>query len=39
MNLVGMAVQALDGTKIAAASSGRGGFDRAHLEKLLSGLD
>jgi transposase len=39
MNLVGMAVQALDGTKIAAASSGRGGFDRAHLAKLLSRLD
>ena len=39
MNLVGMAVQAVDGTKIAAAASGRGGFDRAHLEKLLSGLD
>lgn len=39
MNLVGLAVQALDGTKIAAASSGRGVFDRAHLEKLLSGLD
>src|SRR3954465_11285165 len=30
MNLVGLAVQALDGTKIAAAASGRGGFDRAH---------
>lgn len=39
MNLVGLAVQALDGTKIAAAASGRGGFDRAHLEKLLSRWD
>jgi transposase len=39
MNLVGLAVQALDGTKIAAASSGRGVFDRVHLEKLLSRLD
>lgn len=39
MDLVGLAVQALDGTKIAAASSGRGGFDRAQLEKLLAQLD
>lgn len=39
MNLVGLAVQALDGTKIAAAASGRGGYDRAHLEKLLGRLD
>lgn len=39
MNLVGLAVQALDGTKIAAAASGRGGYDQAHLEKLLSRLD
>lgn len=39
MNLVGLAVQALDGTKIAAVASGRGGFDRAHLEKLLQGLE
>lgn len=39
MELIGLAVQALDGTKIAAACSGRGGFDRAHLEKLLQGLD
>jgi transposase len=39
LNLVGLAVQALDGTKIAAASSGRGGFDRAHLLKLCARLD
>ncbi|MES2697652.1 MAG: transposase [Verrucomicrobiota bacterium] len=39
MNLVGLAVQALDGTKIMAAASGRGGFDRAHLQKLLARLD
>jgi transposase len=39
MQLVGLAVQALDGTKIAAACSGRGGYDRKHLEKLLSRLD
>jgi transposase len=39
MDLVGLAVQALDGTKIAAASSGRGVFDRAHLEQRLERLD
>src|SRR5204863_6114765 len=39
LNLVGLAVQALDGTKIAAAASGRGGFDLAHLQKLLARLD
>jgi transposase len=39
LNLVGLAVQALDGTKIAAVASGRGGFDRAHLHKLLARLD
>lgn len=39
MGLVGLAVQALDGTKIAAASSGRGVFDQAQLKKLLEQLD
>lgn len=39
MDLVGLAVQALDGTKIAAASSGRGGFNQEQLEKLLARLD
>lgn len=39
LQLVGMVVQALDGTKITAACSGRGGFDQAHLEKLLARLD
>jgi hypothetical protein len=39
MGLVGFAVQAVDGTKIAAASSGRGGFNQAHLEKLLARLE
>jgi transposase len=39
MNLVGLVVQALDGTKIAAAASGRGVFDRAHLQKLLSRVE
>jgi transposase len=39
LNLVGLAVQALDGTKIAAAASGHGGFDRRHLQKLLARLD
>src|SRR5436190_219897 len=39
LNLVGLAVQALGGTKIMAASSGRGGFGRAHLEKLRARLE
>lgn len=39
LKLVGLVAQALDGTKIMAACSGRGGFDRAHLEKLLARLD
>ena len=39
LKLVGMAVQAIDGTKIQAACSGRGGFDRVQLEKLLMTLD
>lgn len=39
LKLVGLVVQALDGTKIMAACSGRGGFDQAHLEKLLARLD
>ena len=39
LDLVGLAVQALDGTKIAAASSGRGGFDRTQLTKLLARLE
>lgn len=39
MELIGLAVQALDGTKITAAASGRGGFNQSHLEKLLARLD
>lgn len=39
LNLVGLVVQAVDGTKIMAASSGRGGFGRKELEKLLQRLD
>jgi len=39
LELVGMAVQAVDGTKIMAASRGRGGFDREQLEKLLAQLE
>lgn len=39
VGLVGMAVQAVDGTKIQAACSGRGGYDRAQLEKLLQEVD
>ena len=39
LQLVGLAVQAIDGTKIQAACSGRGGYDRAQLEKLLGELE
>lgn len=39
LDLLGLVTQALDGTKIMAASSGRGGFDQKHLEKLLARLD
>lgn len=39
LDLVGLAVQAVDGTKIMAACSGRGGFNREELEKLLAQLD
>lgn len=39
LGLLGLVVQALDGTKLQAACSGRGGFDQAHLEKLLARLD
>jgi len=39
LDLVGFAVQAVDGTKIMAACSGRGGFDQAQLEELLQRLD
>lgn len=39
MDLVGLAVQALDGTKIMAVCSGRGSFDKAHLEKLLGRIE
>jgi len=36
---VGLALQALDGTKIEAAASGYSGWSREHMEKLLSALD
>jgi transposase len=39
MNLVGLVLQAVDGTRIAAACSSRGRFDRKHLEELLGKLD
>jgi transposase len=39
MKLVGLVVQALDGTKIAAVASGRGGYDHEHLQKLLVRLE
>jgi transposase len=39
LNLVGMVLEAVDGTKIQAACSGRGGYDQAGLEKLLARLD
>lgn len=39
LNLVGLVLEAVDGTKIQAACSGRGSYDRAGLEKLLARLD
>jgi transposase len=36
---VGLALQALDGTKIQAACSGPGGWSREYMEKLLAQLD
>ena len=39
MNLVGLVVQAVDGTKLQAACSGSKGFDRKSLETLLGRLD
>jgi transposase len=39
LDLLGLVAQALDGTKIMASCSGRGGFDQKHLEKLLAQLD
>lgn len=39
LDLLGLAVQALDGTKIMAACRGRGGFDQKDLEELLAQLD
>lgn len=36
---VGLALQALDGTKIAAAASSRTGWSQEHMEKLLAALD
>lgn len=36
---VGLAVQALDGTKIQAAASGATGWNKAQMEKLLAALD
>ena len=38
LELVGLVVQAIDGTKIEAACSGRKGYDRRQLEKLLGEL-
>jgi transposase len=39
MELVGFALQALDGTKIQAKCSAYGSFDKEHLEKRLAELD
>jgi transposase len=39
LNLVGLVLEAVDGTKIQAACSGRGSYDQAGLEKLLARLD
>ena len=36
---VGLALQALDGTKIQAAASGHSGWSKEHMEKLLAALD
>lgn len=36
---VGLALQALDGTKIQAAASSASGWNKEHMEKLLSALD
>jgi transposase len=36
---VGLALQALDGTKIEAAASGYTGWSQEHMEKLLAALD
>jgi len=36
---VGLALQALDGTKIQAAASTESGWSQAHMEKLLGALD
>jgi len=36
---VGLALQALDGTKIQAAASGYSGWTKEHMEKLLAALD
>lgn len=36
---VGMALQALDGTKIQAAASGYSGWNKEYMEKLLAALD
>jgi transposase len=36
---VGLALQAVDGTKIEAAASGYSGWNKEHMEKLLAALD
>ena len=36
---VGLALQALDGTKLAAAASNRTGWSQEHMEKLLAALE
>src|SRR2546423_2835161 len=37
--LVGLVLQALDGTKIQAVASGRSGWTKEHMDKLLAALD
>jgi transposase len=39
LNLIGLVVEAVDGTKIQAACSGRGSYDQKGLEKMLARLD
>ena len=38
-NLIGLVLQALDGTKIQAVASGRSGWSKEQMEKLLAALD
>jgi len=39
LDLVGLVVQALDGTKVQAACRGHGGYNKEHLQQLLTELE